>query len=256
MDSKQLDDNENSEGSGGLPIALYANNMRKTSEGKLTYYGKVTYRSTLTMQNIASRATTYEPTLSADTILAAWKAVNEAILKSVEDGFIADVGLGTFYAKVNGTFDSENEAFSPEKHSIDLGFRVSKRVQEILSKIKAVIRQGNRSKPEITSVHDLVSKSGTTLTPGGFLEIIGKFISVSGEDESVGLYFENIDDESKSVKVTEEEIGQNTSNRLALVIPPLTSGKYKIKIVTQFTRTKSMLKEPRSSAHDEVFTVK
>ena len=43
--------------------------------------------------------------------------------------------------------------------------------KKVFSEIEPVIRQGNSIKPFITGVYDAASKSGGTLTKGGFLEI-------------------------------------------------------------------------------------
>ena len=44
-----------------------------------------------------------------------------------------DGGLGTYSAKVCGTFESEDDTFSPRRHSIDMAFRPGRTVRQHLS---------------------------------------------------------------------------------------------------------------------------
>lgn len=256
MDTRQLLNDDEDEGTGALPIALYPNNMRRDADGKQSYYGKVIFRKTLTLANLARDASNQNSSLDENTLLYHWKILNELIIDRVQNGYIVDTGIGTFFAKVVGVFATENDSFNSERHSIELSFRIGKKAQEIFAKVKAVIRQGNRATPEITSVFDLNSGSDKTLTRGGFLTITGKNITIAGDDSAVGLYFENVDDTAKSLRIPAERIGDNTSTRLALVVPTeLADGRYQIKIITQFTRGKQNRKEPLTFTFPTIFTV-
>lgn len=116
-----------------------------------------------------------------------------------------------------------------------------------LKKVRPVIRQGNPRKPEITAVYDVKSKSGDTLTKGGFLEIKGVNIKICGENPNVWLYFVSTDDSLQSVKLTVEELGRNSNTTIACVVPAeLKTGTYRIRIVTQFLGGKQFRKEPQN----------
>ena len=77
-------------------------------------------------------------------------------------------------------------------------------------------------------------------------------LAIEGTDESVGLYFMNVDDETKSVRLEKSKIGTNSSTRLACAVPTtLADGTYRIKVVTQFTKSKATRKEPLSFVFDK-----
>lgn len=239
-----------------LAVALYPTTMRKEKDGKTSYHARPIFRNKLSMENIANDiiATGALEGYTAEQIISVWRVANNAMIDRVLNGSIVDGGIGTFYARVTGSFDSEQSSFDSKKNAIDIAFRSGKTVKELSSQIQPAIAQGNSVKPEIISVTDIESGKSDTLTPGGFLDITGKSILVTGENDDVGLYFVNIEDESKSVKVASTKIGVNTSARIACVVPNLESGSYRIKLVTQCSK-QSPRKESQSCVFPMILTV-
>ena len=193
-----------------LVIALYPTAMRKESDGKTTYHARTVFRNKLTMENIANDiiATGTLTGYTAEQIQGVWSVVNNAMIDRVLNGAIVDGGIGTFYARISGSFASEQSSFDSAKNAIDIGFRSSKTVKELSSEITPVIAHGNTVKPEIISVTDVESGKDGVLTVGGFLDIIGKNILVTGENDEVGLYFVNAEDRG-CLKERENRMGKN-----------------------------------------------
>ncbi len=243
--------------SGSLPIALYPNAMRREADGRQTFFAKPVGRTRLSMEDIATDMIVagVNNGMSAEQIVEIWNKINSAILDRVSNSCNVDGGLGIYSPKIAGAFETENDTFSSERHSIDMAFRSSKSVKSHLAELDVVIRQGNCAKPQIADVHDLESGGSDCLTRGGFLEITGSNLAIKGSDESVGLYFMNVDDETKSVKLEEGKMGTNSSSRLACVVPTtLADGTYQIKVVTQFAKSKTARKEPLSFVFDKRLT--
>ena len=242
---------------GDLPVALIKNALRSDENGKQTYYGKVLTRKSLTQADIANDlvVTGNNAGRTAAEIVSMWNTINSAIIDRVANGCTVDSGLGTFSAQIKGAFESENEAFNAEKHSIDMGFRASRKVLSILSQLKVLITMGHTASPEITGVVDLESASSEKLTPGGFLNIEGANIAILGESEENGLYFVHKTDSTKSVKLPAAKMGVNSQNKLACVVPPLEAGEYAIKITTQYTKGNKPRKVSQSSLLFGTFTV-
>lgn len=244
--------------SGSLPVALYPNAMRKDADGKESYFARPIIRERLAMEDIASDMIVagVNDGLTKEQIVSVWNKINGAVLDRVANSCSVDTGLCLCSAKVTGSFETENSGFSKDRHAIDMAFRSSKSVRENLSQLNVVIRQGNSIKPQISDVYDLESGGAEFLTKGGFLEITGSNLALFGDDESVGLYFENIDHPEKSLVLRQTKMGTNSSNRLACVVPPdLEDGNYRLKVVTQFTRSKAQRKEPLVFTFDKVFNV-
>ncbi len=243
---------------GNLPIALYRNTMRAGKDNTESYFARVISRGTCTLENLADDLVLSGKDfgLSPAQLVEVAKAFNAAKIARVSDGFTVDDGIARTSAKVEGTFLSENDSFTPERHSVGISVTTSSAVRGKLSNLKPVIRQGNSSCPTITAVHDLESRGGDTLTKGGFLEVTGTKIKVAGTHGDVGLYFENVEDPDKTVKLTAEKLGTNASTRLACVIPStLEAGKYKVKVTTQSLGSKALRKDPQSFTFETVFTV-
>lgn len=244
--------------SGKLPVALYKNHMT-AGEGKNNlYFARAASRTTLSMQNIAEDiiVTKALEGFSTEQIMKIWNVVNGAVIDRVLNGFTVDAGIGYFQARITGTFNSQQDSFDHKRHSIDVGFRSSPSVKELTASLDVLILQGNSIVPEITDVFDVASKERGILTPKKMLNITGKNIMLSGENEEVGLWFINTEDESKSVKVNASECGINKAGMISCVIPELEPGKYILKIVTQFSRSKLLSKDNKEFISNVIFTVK
>ena len=179
---------------------------------------------------------------------------NGAFRLTVKDADRIDSGWFTAELFLQERYDGEQiRALSPGDTVVMNGKTWT--VKELAAQIQPVIAQGNSVKPEILSVLDVESGTEDTLTPGGFLDITGKSILVTGDNDDVGLYFVNTEDETSSVKVDVSKIGVNTSSRIACVVPKLASGSYKIKIVTQFARSNAPRKDSQVNTFTNTFTV-
>lgn len=233
--------------SGSLPVALYPNMMIQDKGGKASYYAMTIIRDTCYDEDIANDiiVSGLNEGLSKFQLLRVMELARNAKLARLADAYAVDDGISRMQLKVKGSFDSEQESFSSEKHSVEIALHPTSEAKKYFENLRPVIRQGNSKKPVITSVYDVKSKSSDTLTKGGYLEIKGAVLKISGDNEDVGLYFENTEDSSDFVKVSAEELGQNMSSTLACVVPAeLKSGTYRIKVVTQFMNGKTFRKTP------------
>ena len=122
--------------------------------------------------------------------------------------------------------------------------------------LEPVITQGNSVKPSIVEIFDLGSKSPDMLTKGGFLDIYGSNIRIGGESSDVGLYFVNLEDDTKTVCLKQESIGTNSQNHLACVVPmDLQPGAYRIKVVTQAINSKVFRRQPLEFTFNTILNV-
>ena len=243
---------------GSLPVALYPNKMRREQDGKQTFFARPIIREHLSMRDIAGDMVVagVNDGMSQEQIVSIWTKINCAILDRVANGCSVDTGLGLCSSRVNGTFATDSDAFSRERHSIGMSFRTDREVLKKLNELDVVIRQGNAVKPQISDVHDLESTESGTLTRGGFLEIKGSNLELFGDDESVGLYFVNEDAPEKTVILRKDKMGINKPAKLACVVPAtLEDGRYRLKVVTQFMGSKTQRKLPQSFVHDQLFDV-
>ncbi len=244
--------------SGSLPVALYPNVMRREKDGKQTFFARPIIRKHLTMDDIASDMVVegVNGNMTREQIVSVWKNINCAVLDRVANSCAVDTGLCVCSTRISGTFGTDSEEFSRKRHSIGMAFRTGRDVNEKLNELTVVIRQGNSMRPQIAGIRDLESGKDGMLTPGGYLEITGSNLTISGDDGSVGLYFESEDNPENTVVLGKEKMGPNSPSKLACVVPAaLAAGSYRIKIVTQFMNSRVQRKKPLSFVHDTPFTV-
>jgi hypothetical protein len=170
------------------------------------------------------------------------------------DGFSVNVGYFTASPLVKGVFNSPQETFDPEKHTLLFQFNQGDTLRDQLSSVEVEIMGVADTALSILQVTDVKTGSvNDLLTPNRNLKINGTKIKVSGENEANGVYFLN-QTSGESTKVDPSELVINNPSELMVVIPELAAGTYKLQVTTQFG-VSSLLKEPRTAIYDEVLTV-
>lgn len=220
---------------GKLAIALYPNSLLEKKNGKHSWYARVVNRRKLSMSDIADDMVTNGVTKTKEEIMDTWRQINNAIISRLAEGLSVNTGLCTIRLSIEGSFDSPQSTYNPDKHTIDLQFRTQPEISKILNNLEPVINQAALKLPDITRIKD--TNGSNTLTPGGFLEIHGKNLKVIGEDSSIGLYFENMQDSSDVIQLGIDKIPFNNPACLMCIVPTeLKSGAiYQIKIITQYS---------------------
>lgn len=234
---------------GKLSIALYPTKFA-SQDGNVTYHAKVVNRDTATMDDICDDlvASGNNYGLTADELKGVWQNICKARMNRLAEGISSEDDIGTMYPSVKGTFVNDQSSFIQGTHSITVQLRPSEKTAVTMAGLTPVITQGNTRHPVIDGVRDLRSQSDTVLTPGGLLSVKGCNICLAGDDESVGLYFENVLDPEEVVKVSEEDVSTNSRNALCCIIPAgLKAGcRYRLRLVTQFNGSKKVFrKEPQ-----------
>lgn len=203
-------------------IALHENRMR--SDGK--YYATPVNMKTLENGDIvkdmeAQGATRGIDILVLQEVLASY---NAAVLDRVKRGFRVNTGLLSMSLGVHGAFESLSEPFSRGKHSLVVRMTPSADLKDAVDDVNVVIIPGGRAAPSLSAVTG-AAESGT------LLELRGSNIKLVGDDGAVGVWF--VDDEGgREIKCT--VLAVNTRSRVAVVVPPLPAGRYRIRLSTQY----------------------
>lgn len=243
---------------GKLSVALYQNKIKKDAAENITFYARTINRGICNNEDLASELILLGKNegFTKEQIVKIAGLLNDAKISKISDGFIVDDGLFRSSAKVKGSFDSDSESFNREKHSIEFSVSPVAAVKNTLASLEPVITQGNSVKPSIVEIFDLGSKSPDMLTKGGFLDIYGSNIRIGGESSDVGLYFVNLEDDTKTVCLKQESIGTNSQNHLACVVPmDLQPGAYRIKVVTQAINSKVFRRQPLEFTFNAILNV-
>lgn len=207
---------------GRLAIALYPTHLQKQN-GKVTYHAKVVNRATASMTDICNDlvASSNNCGLSVDELETVWHNICQARKKRLAEGISSQDDIGTLYPSVKGTFADDQSPYIKGVHTITVRLRPSEETSETMANLTPA------------------------LTPGGLLNIKGRNICLVGDDEAVGLYFENVHDTTEVVKVSPTDMSTNSKNVLCLIIPSSLKGgcSYRLRLVTQYSGSKQVFRK-------------
>jgi ethanolamine utilization microcompartment shell protein EutS len=170
------------------------------------------------------------------------------------DGYSVNTGYFTATTLIKGVFNSPDEAFSADKHTVVFQFNQGELLRKELANVTVDILGVADSNISITQVTDVKSGSvNDLLTPGRNLKISGYKLKVVGDNLAIGIFFAN---QSTGVRtqVNAVDIVTNNPSELVILIPALVAGSYKLGIVSQYSGA-ILLKEPRTAIFDKVLTV-
>lgn len=248
---------------GKLAIALYPNKLREGTENKAVYYARVINRSRMGMEDIADDIVSHGCAEKKEDILKMWKTIDNAVICRLAEGMPVSTGLGVLRPSVTGSFESASSEFDKSRNRITVQYRPDRQLTEIMESLTPVISLGNSQMPEIIDAVDKTADSDEDgiLRSGGFFSIRGKNIlvaekeDVSASDSTVGLYFVNVADDSKTVRLLPSQIYHNSSALLEGIIPELESGTYRIRVVTRIVNGTWVSNTVREHTFEKEFTV-
>lgn len=232
---------------------LYPNLL---TEDPNDYVARVISERTLTVKEICKVAVTRggAPT-TADAMEHNVNLFLKEMAYHLSDGFSINTGYFTANALIRGVFNSAKETFNPDKHAILYQFNQGDLLRKELSSVAVEIVKVGESSISISDVQDVKTGSvNDLLTPNRNLRIKGYKLKLAGDNPAVGVYFTN-KETSERTKVDPSEIATNNPGELMIVTPELTPGTYFIEVVSQYSGTSVLLKEPRTSTLDKPLTV-
>jgi hypothetical protein len=161
------------------------------------------------------------------------------------DGFAVNTGYFSVHPTVGGTFSKTNEGHDREKHPITFRFRTRAPLRAIAEHIVVDIEGLADMNGYIDEFIDISTESiNETLTPKGLFSISGNKIRVAGDNAAVGVFFVSVSDSTHDAKV-EGRLAENAPSKVIGSIPDLPVGKWKVRVVTQYSSGSFLLKEPR-----------
>ncbi|MHB9140321.1 MAG: DNA-binding domain-containing protein [Paludibacter sp.] len=172
----------------------------------------------------------------------------------LSDGYSINTGYFTANTLIRGVFNKPDENFNTDKHAILYQFNQGELLRKELPNISVEIKGIGDSSINVSEVIDVKTGSvNDLLTPNRNLRIKGFKLKLAGDNPAVGVYFINQATQERT-KVEASEIVNNNPAELIIVIPILAAGTYLLEVTSQFGGT-ALLKEPRTSLFDKVFTV-
>ena len=172
------------------------------------------------------------------------------------DGYSVNTGWFTANAHIKGVFNSPNETFNPDKHSLTFEFTQASQLRKEIASVEVNIIGVADASLSVAQVTDVKTGSvNDLLTPERNLRISGYKLKIAGDNPSNGVYFVNQATQART-KVESADIVINNPSELIIVIPALTAGTYQLEVTTQFgSNVQTFLKEPRTVVFDKILTV-
>ena len=127
-------------------------------------------------------------------------------------------------------------------------------MRDALSKVGVEVLGAKSEVGRIGMVTDtFTGLSNGSITPNEDILIEGDRIRINGADSSVGIFF--VSEDGEKVTPVTRRLTQNDPSRIIARVPALTDGKYRLRIVTQFSKGVTLLKSPRTIEYKLPLTV-
>ena len=210
-----------------------------------------TSKQTLRNEDIAQRIVDEGSEIKYDTLLSIINQHDRIVREAVCDGYSVLTGVGQYSPRVTGSWIGKSANFDPSVNKLTLDMVLSKEMRDALStvgvEVLGVKEGGGASIGLVTDTY--TGEANGYISAGEDILIEGTKIKVAGDDPSCGVYFINRDDDT-SYKV-ERRLTQNDPSRIIARVPAeLAPGAYTLRIVTQFSNSTQLLKEPRTLEYE------
>jgi hypothetical protein len=169
-------------------------------------------------------------------------------------GWNVDTGLVYLRAIVTGAF--YGKIVDPEKNRVYVSATQGLTIRKEIAQTSIEILGEMPDVMYILQVTNLQTKlPDGTLTRGRNAQVDGSYIKVAGTDATVGVYLVHTESQAE-VKLDADCIAVNDPSKLMLLIPAdMETGTYQLKIITQYTVGKQLLKAPRQAVFHQDLVV-
>ncbi len=182
--------------------------------------------------------------LREETIRHVTDLFQRVVTRLVLSGY--NVNTGLFYAAPKITGIIEQGKWNPEKNAIYVSITQGKQLREAIAKTHVQILGEKANRMYIAGSEDTSTRAEDgTCTPGRNLVLTGRMLKIAGNNSLVGVTL--INSQGAETKLPEDMIVVNNPSQLIVLLPTnLEAGKYELKVTTQHSGGKNLLKEPRS----------
>lgn len=203
-------------------------------------------------ESIITRMLSRGTLLTRTDIVAVLNNLEETIVDAILEGNSINFPLFNTSFSISGVFEGALDSFDGNRHKLNINLTKGLLLREAEKRVKLEKTNAVTPLPQIQEIKDSISGTfNERLTPKGVIEIRGYNLKIAGNDPSCGLWFvPELGDEVKA----DVFISNKPSNVIAM-IPPLSNGRYKVKIVTQYLGSSILLKIPKTYTYSKPLIV-
>lgn len=164
------------------------------------------------------------------------------VAQLIVNGFSVNTGLFRAVAGFTGVI--EKGVWNPDQNSVNVNFIPDKVLRDAIRNTQIEIQSEKPNTLYILEVEDRLSgNTNGKITPGHNVFVRGSRIKVVGTDKEVGVSFTHSD--GTIIKLVDDGVTINNPSELTLLLPSdMKDGDYEMKIVTQYSGSAMLLKEP------------
>ena len=200
----------------------------------------LTQKDTLHNENIANAIIKEGSEIKYDTLLSIIKQRDRIVREHLMMGYSLLTEVCQYTPRITGPWGGETAKFDPAIHKLTLDIVPSAEMRDALSKVGVEVLGAKSEVGRIGMVTDtFTGLSNGSITPNEDILIEGDRIRINGADSSVGIFF----------------VSEDGPSRIIARVPALTDGKYRLRIVTQFSKGVTLLKSPRTIEYKLPLTV-
>jgi hypothetical protein len=226
------------------------------TERKDDRFGRVVTTKSLNENDLINIAVSRRTDLSGTTMRATMDILKEIAREQIVNGASVSFGLGYFGLGVNGVFIGDNAKWDAAIHSLSIRVTPTADLRNAAKAAVVDVRGMAEIGTVINSVTDVSSgEVNSRLTAGGGVNITGSKIKIDGDNPAIGITLTNEATQAVTL-IPKTAILVNDPSKISFIVPAaLATGDYKLSITTQYSSTKTLLKEPRVSVFDYVLNV-
>ena len=226
------------------------------TERKDDRFGRVVTTRSLTEDDLIAIAVSRRTDLNPTTLKASMDILKGIATEQIANGASVSFGLGYFNLGVNGVFIGDDARWDSTIHSLSVRTTPNAILRNAVNSSSVDVRGMASSGLFINSVTDVTSgEVSSRLTPGGGVNLTGSKIKIDGDNPALGIYLVN-QSTSDSIVVPKTSLLVNDPSKITFIVPAtLVNGDYKLSIVTQYSNSGTLLKEPRSYTFDYILNV-
>jgi len=186
-------------------------------------------------------------TLITETDLnAVFTICKSEIANALAEGYTLKLPIINTSFAIRGKFDGQMDTYDKERHRAKIIISKGRLLRDVEKNLKPEKTDVLQPNPLIKEVRDGVGKNLDTMISAGVLEARGRNLKIAGDDPACGLWLV-----AENGQETMLALAENKPRRLIAKSPPLTPGSYKVKLVTQYASSKTLLKKPRTSIYEK-----
>ena len=212
---------------------LVKNCMAATAE-KAPYLGMAIPVGSLAYDNILKEMISSGTKMTQPTAKYFLDALYEfAAERIAEESVRISIGTVSIYPMIDGSFDSEDAEFDPERNSLYVGATLS---QSLRDRVAGIVPDSSGESAggtvKMDRIYDLTSKLRGVITGTDAFRISGRNLAVpDAEDESLALYAKDGVTKVTDIVVTETDGGQLITCQLSAAVG-VPKGTYKVRLAS------------------------